>query len=161
MRLSLDPTQAPSNPPALAAWLQRYRRRRSTRAFTARVVKALAELGLEVRWFNRPGRRLVREASEHCHARDPKNAHPQTLAIEFFLRFTLEYPHLIGRGVRRPALMTHAIGVIREWQLFGRIEAALAEESIERIKAFLVARLRDMDDTDDERLEAELQIRQL
>lgn len=161
MRLSLDSPHAPSRPPSLTAWVQRYRRRRSTRAFTARAVKALAELGLEVRWFNRPGRRLVREACEHCHARDPKNAHPQSLAIEFFLRFTLEYPHLIGRGVRQPALLTHAIGVLREWQLYGRIDHALAEDSIERIKAFLVARLRDMDDTDDERLEAELQIRQL
>lgn len=161
MRLSLDPPHAPPQPPSLTAWVRRYRQRRSARAFTLRAVKALAELGLEVRWFNRPGRRLVREACEHCFARDPKNAHPQSLAIEFFLRFTLEYPYLIGRGVRQPALLTHAIGVIREWQLFGRVDHALGEESIERIKAFLVARLRDMDDTDDVRLEAELQIRQL
>jgi hypothetical protein len=148
-------------PDSWAGWWGRYRQRRRARLFTARVVAALSELKLERRDLSVQARRLLRETCVFCHDQDPTHAQPHPLAIEFFLRLTLEYPKLLGRHPRQPGLLTHAIGVIRGWQVLGRVEPGLAETSIDRIKRALVERLRELDDAEEERLDAELRIRQL
>ena len=160
MRLSL--LLSPSSLPLPnARGLDRLRVSWKARMFTARVLATLEELGLEPGSLRQAAQRLVRDTSALCYLREPETARPEALALEFFLRYTLEYPNLIDPERQPHSLLTHGIVTIRAWQLVDRIPDDLAEASIERIKRVLVAQLRNMDDTAEELVEAELRILQL
>lgn len=146
---------------AFSRRLTQYRTRRRQQAFVAKVIQALAELGLAEADFDPRVKDLLLQVCIACQENDRDQANPHALALEFFLRFALEYPHLVERAVRFKGVLLESVGVIRAWHLVNRINTPLAETSIERIKNFLVAQLRSMDDTDEDRLLAELQIREL
>lgn len=138
-----------------------YRRRRRQQLFAAKVTQALAELGLAEADFDVRVKDLLSRVCIACYEKDQDHANPHALALEFFLRFSLEYPHLVDKALKFNGVLLESVGVIRSWHLVNRIDTALAENSIDRIKTVLVEQLRSMDDTDEDRLLAELQIREL
>ena len=146
---------------AFSRRLGQYRRRRRQQVFDAKVVQALAELGLSPANFDVRVKDLLTRVGVACFERDGENAKAHALALEFFLRLALEYPHLMDRAVKFQGVLVEAVSVIRSWHLLNRIDMTLADSSIERIKNCLVAELRKLDDTDEDRLAAELHIREL
>lgn len=146
---------------AVTRHLMQYRKRRRQQVFVTKVIHALAELGLVEADFDPRVKELLLQVCIACQDKDQEQANPHALALEFFLRFALEYPHLVERAVKFKGVLLESVGVIRAWHLVNRIGTAFAESSIERIKNFLVAQLRSMDDTEEDRLLAELQIREL
>lgn len=146
---------------AFSRRLGEYRRRRRQQAFDAKVVQALTELGLSSANFDVRVKDLLTRVCTVCYEKDGDAANPHALALEFFLRLSLEYPALMDKAVKFQGVLVESIGVIRSWHLLNRIDTALADASIERIKSSLVAELRKLDDTDEDRLAAELHIREL
>lgn len=146
---------------AFSRRLDQYRRRRRQQMFDAKVVQALTELGLSPANFDIRVKDLLTKVCIACYEKDGDEANPHALALEFFLRLALEYPHLMDKAVKFQGVLVEAISVIRSWHLLNRIDTALADESIDRIKTSLVAELRKLDDTDEDRLAAELHIREL
>ena len=146
---------------ALSRHIGQYRKRRRLQLFTGRVSQALAELGLVESSFDVRVKDLLSRGCIASDEKDADKANPYALALEFFLRLAIEYPHLVDKSVKFQGVLLESVGLIRSWHLVNRIDAGLAEKSIERIKNFLVAELRKMDDTDEDRLLAELQIRDL
>jgi len=146
---------------AFSRRLGQYRRRRRQQAFDARVVQGLAELGLSPANFDVRVKDLLTRVCTACLEKDGDDANAHALALEFFLRLALEYPHLMDKAVKFQGVLVASISVIRSWHLLNRIDTALADDSIDRIKSFLVAELRKLDDTDEDRLAAELHIREL
>jgi hypothetical protein len=146
---------------AFSRRLGQYRRRRRQQVFDAKVVQALAELGLSPANFDVRVKDLLTRVCTACSEKDGARANAHALALEFFLRLALEYPHLMDKAVKFQGVLVEAVSVIRSWHLVNRIDTALADSSIERIKNALVAELRKLDDTDEDRLAAELHIREL
>jgi hypothetical protein len=145
---------------AITLRIARYRERRRMGMFERSVLQALAELGLNSRDLDPHARALVREVCARGHAQG--DASPYALALEFFLRLTLEYPRLLGQAGLHRGLMAGAIRTIRTWRLVDRLDVGLAEAGIERIKLGLLARLDELDiGTDAERLDLEERIREL
>ena len=146
---------------AFSRRLGQYRRRRRRQVFNAKVVQALADLGLSPANFDVRVKDLLRRVCAACFEREGAYANAHALALEFFLRLALEYPHLMDKAVKFQGVLIEAVSVTRSWHLLSRIDTALADSSIERIKNSLVAELRKLDDTDEDRLAAELHIREL
>jgi hypothetical protein len=134
---------------------------RRTAQFAARVRAGLAELGLDVAKFDAPLRRLFDEVCVNCYTQDKDQANPYALAIEFFLRLMIEYPRVVGSAVMFNGALLESVGVLRSWHIKGRIDAERARVSIEHIKRYLTGQIRDLDLSDEARLETELQIREL
>ncbi|HEY4065653.1 MAG TPA: hypothetical protein VGM74_02050 [Burkholderiaceae bacterium] len=146
---------------AIGRQLDRVRLRRRQQLFAAKVVEALAELGLRESELDGRVQALLAQVCRACYERDREQANATALALEFFVRLALEYPNLVERAMKSEGVFVGSIGVIRAWHGVGRIAADMAETSIARIKDYLVAQLRSMDDTDDDRMLAEFQIREL
>jgi hypothetical protein len=146
---------------AIGRKLDQLRLRRRQQVFAGKVVEALAELGLDESELEGRVRALLEQVCSACYERDRGQANATALALEFFLRLALEYPALVERAMKSEGVFVASIGVIRSWHALGRIPADMTETSIVRIKDFLVAQLRSMDDTDDDRMRAEFQIREL
>ena len=141
--------------------LDQFRQRRRQQAFASSVGTALGELGLNESDLDARVKALLAQVCAACYLRDQEEANSSALALEFFLRLAVEYPSLVERAMKSRRVFVASIGVIRAWHRVDRIPAELAEESIERIKSYLIAELRRMDDTDDDRMRAEFQIRGL
>ena len=85
---------------ALSRRLGEYRRRRRQQVFDAKVVHALAELGLSPANFDARVKDLLTRVCTGCFEQDGENANAHALALEFFLRLALEYPHLMDKAVK-------------------------------------------------------------
>jgi len=134
---------------------------RRSAQFTSRVRAALAELGLQASNFGPRLHRLFHEVCLKCHTEERVNANPYSLAIEFFLRMMIEYPHIASGAVMFQGALIESVGVLRSWHVRGRIEGERARASIEQIKRHLVEQLKSLDLSDEARLETELQVREL
>ena len=141
--------------------LEQYRRRRRQQGFDAKVAQALVELGLKPAEFDIRVRDLLARVCTACLEKDGDDANAHALALEFFLRLALEYPHLVDKAFKFQGVLLESVGVVRSWHVLNRIDKTLADSSIERIKSYLVAELRKLDDSDEDRLAAELHIREL
>jgi len=141
--------------------LSQFIEQRRTAHYASRVRAGLAELGLQVSKFDAPLRRLFDEVCVKCHHEEKDDANPYALAIEFFLRVMVEYPRVAGSAVMFNGALLESVGVLRSWHIKGRIEAERARVSIERIKRHLIEQLKDLDLSEETRLDTELQIREL
>jgi hypothetical protein len=141
--------------------IDKFLQQRRAARFTAQVRAALAELGLKESNFSAPLRHLFREVCLNCHTEDRERANPYALAIEFFLRTMVVYPHVASGAVMFKGVLIESIGVQRSWHLKGRIDADRANSSIEQIKHHLIEQLKTLDVSDEARLDTELQIREL
>lgn len=141
--------------------IDKFVRQRRAARFTSRVRAALAELGLKESNFSVPLRRLFREVCLKCHTEKRERANPYSLAIEFFLRTMVVYPHVAGGAVMFKGVLIESIGVLWSWHLKGRIDTDRANSSIEQVKHHLFEQLKALDLSDEARLETELQIREL
>jgi hypothetical protein len=136
---------------AVAAHLDRARLQWRVRAFKRDVASALADLGLEQRDLAPHARALVREVCSLGHAE--QGANPCALALEFFLRLTIEYPKLVDPRRSRQGLLIRGIRTLRSWRLVGRLDAARTEAGIERIRRALLENLDELDISSEDRLE--------
>lgn len=136
------------------------RQRRAAR-FRAKVRNALTELGLHVPGFKLALTRLFEEVCAAGYAREGDNANPHALAIEFFLRLTIEYPAVLGNAVMFDGILLKSVDVLRSWHLKSLVSAELAEAAIAQVKHHLLRQLQDLDVSEDVRLETEIQIREL
>lgn len=136
---------------AVAARFDKARLRWRVRAFERHVTAALADLGLERRDLAPNARSLVREVCSFGHAEE--GANPCALALEFFLRLTIEYPKLVDPRRSRQGLLIRGIRTLRSWRLIGRLDSARAEAGIERIRRALLENLDELDISSEDRLE--------
>jgi hypothetical protein len=134
---------------------------RRTARFASRVRSGLADLGLRVSKFDAPLRRLFDEVCVNCHNEEKEDANPYALAIEFFMRLMILYPRVAGSAVMFNGALLESVGVLRSWHIKGRIEAERARVSIEHIKRYLSEQLKDLDLSEEARLDTELQIQEL
>ncbi len=129
--------------------------------FAARVRSGLAELGLQVTRFDAPLRRLFDDVCANYHEQEKERANPYWLAVEFFLRVMIEYPRVVSSSAVSSGALVASVAVLRSWHIKGRIDAERAQTSIDHVKRYLTDQLKDLDLTDEARLETELQIREL
>lgn len=129
--------------------------------FAARVRAGLAELGLQVNKFDAPLRRLFGEVCANFYGQQKDQANPYELAVEFFLRVMIEYPRVVSSAAVNSGALLESVSVLRSWHIKGRIDAERAQTSIAQVKRYLTDQLKDLDLTDEARLETELQIREL
>jgi formate-dependent nitrite reductase cytochrome c552 subunit len=134
---------------------------RRTAQFAARVRAGLAELGLQVAKFDAPLRRLFDEVCVSCHQQQKDLANPYALAVEFFLRVMIEYPRVVSSSAVNSGALLESVGVLRTWHVKGRIDAERTQTSIAHVKRYLTDQLKNLDLTDEARLETELRIREL
>jgi hypothetical protein len=141
--------------------LGQFIQQRRSAQFASRVRSGLADLGLQVAKFDAPLRRLFDEVCINCHNEEKKDANPYALAIEFFMRLMILYPRVAGSAVMFNGALLESVGVLRSWHIKGRIEAERARVSIEHIKRYLTEQLKDLDLSEETRLDTEVQIREL
>jgi len=127
----------------LASLVARLAERQRLRAFRDRTWSALSELGLDRAHLIPHARKLLGELCERGHAQP--HASPDALAVEFFLRATIEYSKLIGRPSSCRGLLMSAPRTLRVWQLVDRLDARLVEAGIARIRASLCASLESLE----------------